>query len=105
MLTTAITEVTPITTPRSVKTLRNLCAHRLAVAIRTASPKAIVVLVAIGVVCSLLLYVGAAQLLSSSQACVAAGFSPASSTCQARDVPVGEGRSRRLFDTRAAIVY
>ena len=37
-LTTAITDVTPITTPSSVSTLRILCAHRLAVAIRTASP-------------------------------------------------------------------
>src|SRR5271155_2589796 len=39
MLTTAITDITPITTPSSVKTLRSLCAHRLDVAIRTASPK------------------------------------------------------------------
>src|ERR1700675_5027155 len=65
MLTTAITEVTPITTPRSVSTLRNLCAHRLPVAMRTASPKAIVVLVAIEVDRSLLLYVRDGKLLSS----------------------------------------
>src|ERR1700730_5756836 len=36
-LTTAMTEVTPITTPISVSTLRSLCAQRLDVAIDTAS--------------------------------------------------------------------
>src|SRR6202035_687080 len=36
-LTTAITEVTPMTTPISVRTLRSLCAQRLDVAIDTAS--------------------------------------------------------------------
>src|SRR6266478_2711073 len=38
-LTTAITAATPITTPRSVRTLRSLCAHKLDVAIFTASEK------------------------------------------------------------------
>jgi hypothetical protein len=38
-LTTAMTAATPITTPKSVNTLRNLCAHRLEVAIATASEK------------------------------------------------------------------
>jgi hypothetical protein len=37
--TTAITAATPITTPISVSTLRSLCAHRLDVAIETASPR------------------------------------------------------------------
>src|SRR5258706_2143810 len=36
-LTTAITDVTPMTTPISVSTLRSLCAQRLDVAIDTAS--------------------------------------------------------------------
>ena len=40
-LTTAITDITPITTPNSVSIVRSLCAQRLAVAISTASPKAI----------------------------------------------------------------
>src|SRR5690348_17645960 len=40
MLTTAITDVTPITTPSSVSTLRILCAQRLDTAMRTASPHA-----------------------------------------------------------------
>jgi hypothetical protein len=34
-----MTAATPITTPRSVNTLRNLCAHKLEVAIATASEK------------------------------------------------------------------
>ena len=34
-----MTAATPITTPRSVSTLRNLCAHKLEVAIATASEK------------------------------------------------------------------
>ena len=34
-----MTAATPITTPKSVNTLRNLCAHRLEVAIATASEK------------------------------------------------------------------
>src|SRR6266436_6481521 len=38
-LTTAITAATPITTPRSVSTLRSLCAHKLDVAIATASER------------------------------------------------------------------
>jgi hypothetical protein len=38
-LTTAITAATPITTPSSVSTLRSLCAHKLDVAIFTASEK------------------------------------------------------------------
>src|SRR6266853_5587280 len=38
-LTTAMTAATPITTPKSVNTLRNLCAHKLDVAIFTASEK------------------------------------------------------------------
>src|SRR5437667_5665653 len=38
-LTTAITAATPITTPRSVSTLRRLCAHKLDVAIATASER------------------------------------------------------------------
>src|SRR5882724_2032430 len=37
--TTAITAATPITTPRSVSTLRSLCAHKLDVAIATASER------------------------------------------------------------------
>src|SRR6266849_5151557 len=41
-LTTAMTEVTPITTPISVSTLRSLCAHKLDVAIDIASVKCIV---------------------------------------------------------------
>src|ERR1700747_1377926 len=41
-LTTAMTEVTPITTPISVSTLRSLCAHKLDVAIDTASVKCMV---------------------------------------------------------------
>src|SRR2546425_7849494 len=41
-LTTAITEVTPMTTPSSVRTLRSLWAQRLAVAISTASARFIV---------------------------------------------------------------
>src|SRR5579864_5702205 len=44
MLTTAMTDVTPITTPSSVRTLRILCAQRLDTAMRTASPNAIVAL-------------------------------------------------------------
>src|SRR5260221_12886496 len=36
-LTTAITAPTPITTPSSVSALRSLCAHRLDLAISTAS--------------------------------------------------------------------
>src|SRR5271170_2740186 len=47
-LTTAITDVTPMTTPSSVSTLRILCAHRLAVAIRTASPSVMEVLPEMG---------------------------------------------------------
>ena len=38
-LTTAITAATPITTPRSVSTLRSLWAHKLDVAIATASER------------------------------------------------------------------
>src|SRR5207253_9043318 len=38
-LTTAITAATPITTPRSGSTLRSLCAHKLDVAIATASER------------------------------------------------------------------
>jgi hypothetical protein len=38
-LTTAITAATPMTTPSSVSTLRSLCAHKLDVAIFTASEK------------------------------------------------------------------
>jgi hypothetical protein len=34
-----MTAATPITTPKSVNTLRNLCAHKLEVAIATASEK------------------------------------------------------------------
>ena len=34
-----MTAATPITTPKSVNTLRNLCAHKLDVAIATASEK------------------------------------------------------------------
>ena len=34
-----MTAATPITTPKSVRTLRNLCAHKLEVAIATASEK------------------------------------------------------------------
>src|SRR5437667_8923111 len=41
-LTTAITEVTLMTTPSSVRTLRSLWAQRLAVAISTASARFIV---------------------------------------------------------------
>src|ERR1700730_862 len=41
-LTTAITEVTPMTTPISVSTLRSLCAQRLDVAIDTASVRCMV---------------------------------------------------------------
>src|SRR2546425_12498195 len=41
-LTTAITEETPMTTPSKVRTLRSLCAQRLADAISTASAKFIV---------------------------------------------------------------
>src|SRR6266404_4119388 len=41
-LTTAMTEVTPMTTPISVSTLRNLCAQRLDVAIDTASARCMV---------------------------------------------------------------
>src|SRR5277367_3265994 len=76
MLTTAITEVTPITTPRSVSTLRNLCAHKLAVAMRTASPKAIVVLVAIEADCSRLLYVPGAKLFSARPGFRSGGLQP-----------------------------
>src|SRR5262249_31576639 len=47
MLTTAMTDVTPITTPRSVSTLRSLWAQRLVVAMRTASPSVMEVLLAI----------------------------------------------------------
>src|SRR5215467_4445785 len=38
-LTTAITAATPITTPKSVSTLRSLCAHKLEVAMATDSEK------------------------------------------------------------------
>src|SRR6266481_4134252 len=48
-LTTAMTEVTPITTPISVSTLRSLCAHRLDVAIDTASVRCMVDARGIGV--------------------------------------------------------
>src|SRR5260370_6885249 len=41
-LTTAITAATPMTTPISVSTLRNLCAQRLEAEIATASAKFIV---------------------------------------------------------------
>src|SRR6266851_3675984 len=41
-LTTAMTAATPMTTPISVSTLRSLCAHRLPVAIPTASVRLIV---------------------------------------------------------------
>src|ERR1700720_4373166 len=41
-LTTAMTEVTPMTTPISVSTLRSLCAQRLEVAIETASVRCMV---------------------------------------------------------------
>src|SRR5712675_1736709 len=41
-LTTAITEVTPMTTPIRVSTLRSLCAHKLDVAIDTASVRCMV---------------------------------------------------------------
>ena len=47
MLTTVITDITPITTPSRVSMVRNLCAHRLAVAMRTASPNVMEVLSAI----------------------------------------------------------
>src|SRR6266478_8797150 len=42
-LTTAITAATPMTTPMSVRTLRNLCAQRLEAEMATASDKFIVV--------------------------------------------------------------
>src|SRR5216684_9274328 len=42
-LTTAITAATPITTPTSVRMLRNLCAQRLEAEMATASDKFIVV--------------------------------------------------------------
>src|SRR6266404_5993227 len=48
-LTTAITEVTPMTTPINVSTLRSLCAHRLDVAIDTASVRCMVDARGIGV--------------------------------------------------------
>ena len=38
-LTTAMTAATPMTTPSRVRMLRSLCAHRLSVAIATASEK------------------------------------------------------------------
>src|SRR5579859_5908657 len=47
MLTTVITDITPITTPSRVSMVRNLCDHRLAVAMRIASPNDIDVLGAI----------------------------------------------------------
>src|SRR5579862_2331260 len=51
-LTTAITDMTPITTPSKVNILRSLCDQRLAVAIRTASPKVMDVLVVTLAICS-----------------------------------------------------
>src|SRR5437879_9514627 len=48
-LTTAMTEVTPMTTPISVSTLRSLCAQRLDVAIDTASVRCMVDARGIGV--------------------------------------------------------
>src|SRR5712671_374926 len=48
-LTTAITEVTPMTTPIRVSTLRSLCAHKLDVAIDTASVRCMVDARGIGV--------------------------------------------------------
>src|SRR5215831_5713314 len=47
MVTTAITEVTPIMTPRRVRTVRSLCDHRLAIAILAASPNDMEVLAGI----------------------------------------------------------
>src|SRR5882762_8255111 len=55
-LTTAITEVTPMTTPIKVRTLRNLCAHRLDVAIDTASVRCMVDARGIGVAAGLTSY-------------------------------------------------
>src|SRR6267143_150312 len=55
-LTTAITEVTPMTTPMSVSTLRSLCAHRLDVAIDTASVRCMVDARGIGVAAILTFY-------------------------------------------------
>src|SRR5229473_1693342 len=55
-LTTAMTEVTPMTTPMSVSTLRSLCAQRLEVAIDTASVSSMVDARGIGVAAVLTSY-------------------------------------------------
>src|SRR6266404_7045623 len=74
-LTTAITEVTPMTTPIRVSTLRSLCAHKLDVAIGTASVRCMVDARGIGVGARLTSYYTqrqGRQLLSGTRSCVQA---------------------------------
>src|ERR1700684_92726 len=70
---------------------------------RTASPKAIVVLVAIGVICSLILYAGAAKQLSSRGVYVAAGLIPAPSMRRVCHALKGEGRSKDVAEPRPRV--